>query len=128
MTARLAPSIAALLLTAALAGCAGVGTPPPVLVEIHDGEAAGGFEPSTITVPAGTEVRWSNAGSRRHGVTTEPLDAAQEPIVPAGAEGWESGVISPGETFSLRLDMAGTYVYRCSIHGEIVGVIQVEEQ
>jgi plastocyanin len=123
MTATAGAALAAgavLLLT----GCAGQQAPGTALVRIVDNA----FEPATLTVQAGTEVRWRNDGTSTHTVTTEAVEIAGEPAVPAQTEPWDSGEVHPGATFARIFDTAGTYVYWCTDHRdeEMVGTIRVE--
>src|SRR4051794_30997151 len=73
------------------------------------------FEPGTLTVPAGTTVTWTNAGSRPHTVTAD--DGS-----------FDSGRLDPGEQFSQTFDQAGTFTYHCGFHPDMQGSIVVTEQ
>ena len=69
------------------------------------------FSPSTLTIKAGTTVRWTNNGPSAHTTTSD-----------AGA--WNSGTLSPpgggggsaGGTFDFTFMQSGNYAYHCSIH------------
>jgi plastocyanin/uncharacterized membrane protein YozB (DUF420 family) len=74
------------------------------------------FAPKTITVPAGTTVRWA-VDSGRH--TVEADDGA-----------FKSATLSPGEGFEHRFERPGTFPYFCEVHGdrggkEMAGVVVV---
>jgi plastocyanin len=71
------------------------------------------FAPETTEVPVGTEVTWSNDDPAEHTVTAD--DGA-----------FESNNLAQGETFSFRFDQSGNYPYRCLIHPEMKGVVQVQ--
>jgi plastocyanin len=52
-------------------------------------------------------------------------DATKNPVadqfpeyaqVPEGAEGWDSGILQPGESFSHTFTVAGDYSYFCIPH------------
>jgi plastocyanin len=73
------------------------------------------FEPGTLTVPAGTTVTWTNAGSRPHTVTAD--DGS-----------FDSGRLDPGEQFSQTFDQPGTFTYFCGFHPEMLGSVVVTEQ
>jgi plastocyanin len=73
------------------------------------------FEPGTLTVPAGTTVTWTNAGSRPHTVTAD--DGS-----------FDSGRLDPGEQFSQTFEQPGTFTYHCGFHPEMQGSIVVTEQ
>src|SRR5690348_14190599 len=61
------------------------------------------FQPSYITVPAGTTVTWYNAGAAPHTVTS--------------SDGFfDSGTIGSGGSFSVTFSSPGTYNYACAIH------------
>lgn len=102
------------------AGCAPA--PSARLVKIvDDGRAAVYFEPSSLEIPVGTEVRWRNAGARVQVVATDAAD------IPPGAEVWDSGALRAGETFSHRFETPGIYLYRGDDDSGLVGTIEVRE-
>ena len=70
------------------------------------------FQPSTVTVPVGTTVTWTNHGSVEHTVTS--------------ANGkFESGTIANGSEFKHIFSQPGTYSYHCSIHPSMIGEVVV---
>jgi plastocyanin len=60
--------------------------------------ADGGFDPVEHTVAPGATIVWTNASGEEHTVIAE--DGA-----------WDSGPLSPGDTFSLTLRTEGTFAY-----------------
>jgi LPXTG-motif cell wall-anchored protein len=76
-----------------------------IKVEVDDNY----FKPKTLTVQAGTTVRWANEGKREHTATADN-----------GAFG--SGDLESGDTFSFTFNKAGTYAYYCKYHGARGGV------
>jgi plastocyanin len=68
------------------------------------------FEPSTLQVPAGTEVTWTNEDPAPHTDTSE--DGS-----------FDSGQLDQGATFSTTVD--GTVTYVCQIHPTMRGTIEV---
>jgi plastocyanin len=108
------------LVTAALfAACGGDGLGD---VQMQAGQK---FEPATIEVKVGAEVTWYNASSESHTVT------AYEDSLPSGADYFDSGgagseakarddvqagLIAPGDSFSVRFQVPGTYRYFCIPH------------
>lgn len=84
------------------------GTVDVVTIRIVDNRFRGG----TITVDRGTVVKWRNRGANTH-TTTSDTDT------------WDSGSLSPGETFRRRFRQAGTFRYHCSIHSTMRGTITV---
>jgi plastocyanin len=67
------------------------------------------FSPVTVTIPAGQYVTWKNADTVSHTAT----ENSPTPV-------WDSGVLSPGQTYSAYFGTAGTYLYHCVIHGVIM--------
>jgi len=66
-----------------------------------------GFDPAEITVPAGTEVEWTDQGGR-HSVH--------------GDDGsFQSETMTAGGTFKHRFDRPGVYRYFCEFHGAAGG-------
>lgn len=72
------------------------------------------FSPSTITVKKGTAVTWTNNDSTTHNVT-------------AGNNGFSSGSLAPGKTFSFTFDKAGSFSYTCTIHPSMKGTVVVTD-
>jgi plastocyanin len=62
------------------------------------------FSPQSITINAGDTVNWHNDTGMTHTVTSD-----------TGA--FDSGSVTPGQTFSATFNNAGTYGYHCTIHG-----------
>ncbi len=62
------------------------------------------FVPKTITVSAGSTVVWTNQDQVQHSVT-------------ADGGTFDSGLLDPGQTFSVTFDTPGTYAYYCVPHG-----------
>ena len=69
------------------------------------------FSPSELTVSAGTEVTFQNDDSTTHTFT---------------GDGFESGNVSPGNSFKFTFNTAGTFNYHCSIHPMMTGKIIVK--
>ena len=105
--ALLVPAIAALLvLPAGIAQAAPAadrtpdrGAIPTVRIRMRDNA----FRPRSVTIQRGTRVRWVNRGSNPHTTTSD-----------AGL--WDSGILSPGDSFSRRFRRVGTFRYHCEIH------------
>lgn len=76
------------------------------------------FQPNSITITAGTKVIWTHRGAITHTVTSDS----------PGSQGslFNSGNLSPGQTFSFTATSKGTITYHCLIHGTFMsGTIQV---
>jgi plastocyanin len=99
----------------------------PAAVTMTDGLQ---FEPARLTVPVGKVVSWRNTSSVSHTVTAAPARArtASDAQVPAGAAPFESETLSPGQSFTRQLTVAGEYHYICSIHQEsgMVAIVIVQ--
>lgn len=79
------------------------------------------FTPESISIAAGTTVRWTNRSKESHTVTDDP-NAASDPkdvALPAGARPFDSGKIKPGGTFAQKFTVPGTYRYVCRPHEEM---------
>ncbi len=70
------------------------------------------FNPRTLTVDAGTVVRWRNNDSREHTVT-------------AGDRSFDSGLMQVGSTFVRTFTTPGTYAYLCLLHPDMTGTVAV---
>ena len=70
-----------------------------------------GFNPETITITAGSTVRWTNTASPTPHTTTSDL---------GDTEVWDSGILNPGGVFTHTFDTPGIYGYYCMIHGALV--------
>lgn len=107
--------------------CIDPATPPPASPEASPQagsgtpEAAAGpaveiknfaFGPGSLSVTAGTTVTWTNNDTVAHTVT-------------ATGGGFDSGTISPGETFTFTFADAGSFDYVCSFHPNMTGTIVV---
>lgn len=70
------------------------------------------FAPSAITVRPGTVVRWENRDAMDHTATSTQGK-------------WDSGLIRPGQSWSMRFDEVGTYPYLCTPHPFMTGTVEV---
>ncbi|HXV51258.1 MAG TPA: plastocyanin/azurin family copper-binding protein, partial [Nitrosopumilaceae archaeon] len=76
------------------------------------------FLPSTLTVPAGTTVTWTNDDSAAHTVTSG------QDATPDGF--FDSSLFLAGKTFSYTFDEPGEYEYFCFVHLWMKGEVIVE--
>jgi plastocyanin len=76
------------------------------------------YDPSELTIKAGTTVVWANADSVSHTVTSGDPSAG-----PSGA--FDSDLVKPGKTFQHRFDSVGTTPYFCSVHPWMTGKVTV---
>lgn len=101
-------------------------TSPTAMVRIiDDGPSSTRFDPAVLEVDAGTEVRFRNSAAHPQATITLLGDDGL-PVLPAGAQSWDSGLLQPGEAFAVQLDEPGVYAYTGASGdpGEI-GVIEV---
>ena len=71
------------------------------------------FSPNTVTVPAGSTVRWTNRDDIPHNVVSDD-------------KSFKSKVMDTDEAFSYTFSKPGTYSYFCSIHPKMTGTIVVQ--
>ncbi|HWP78352.1 MAG TPA: plastocyanin/azurin family copper-binding protein [Candidatus Nitrosotenuis sp.] len=76
------------------------------------------FAPSSLTVPVGTTVTWTNDDTAAHTITSGS-DAT-----PDG--NFDSGLFMAGKTFSHTFDSADEYPYYCLVHPWMTGKVTVE--
>jgi plastocyanin len=70
------------------------------------------YQPTTLTVPAGTTVVWTNHDPVAHTVT----DVNQT---------WDSGLFEENGTYEMTFDTPGTYQYYCVPHPMMIGTVEV---
>jgi plastocyanin len=71
------------------------------------------FSPSTMTVPKGTVVTWTNSDGVGHSSTSDNGN-------------WDTGIIQTGGSATARFDSAGTFSYHCSVHPMMKASITVQ--
>jgi plastocyanin len=76
------------------------------------------FTPMRIQVVLGTTVTWTNQDTASHNVTIAP-------VVMSSSNNWESGLLSPGQSFSYTFTSQGTFQYHCQEDPGMVGVVIV---
>ncbi len=110
MRAAAALGAGAALLLAGHAGAAGM----------HDGAGAhasvlfASFAPRTLTTLVGDSVSWQNDSLRPHTVSAED-------------DGFDSGRLPPGATFTHRFDRPGVQLYFCRLHTSMRGTVDIRE-
>jgi plastocyanin len=70
------------------------------------------FDPTPLDVPRRTTVTWVNDDTEAHTVTAD--DGL-----------FDSGVLQPGESYSVWFDGTGTVTYHCNIHPDMEGSLVV---
>lgn len=81
----------------------------PTLVDIQDNQ----FAPATITITAGTAIKFTNKGANPHTATSEDLS-------------WGTGTLQAGQNFSRYFKTAGSYPFHCSVNPSMTGTVIVE--
>ena len=71
------------------------------------------FNPSSLTVAAGTSVTFTNGDGPSH-TTTSDNDV------------WDSGVLASGDEFEVVFADPGTFAYHCSIHPSMTATVTIE--
>jgi len=84
--------------------------PAPVAIKIDNFS----FAPQTITVPAGTQVTWTNQDDIPHTVVSEDKTT------------FKSHALDTDEKFSFTFTKPGTYTYFCSIHPKMTAQVVVQ--
>jgi plastocyanin len=70
------------------------------------------FAPADALVGAGDQITFVNEGNEPHTVTA---DDGQ----------FDSGVLNPGDSFTVTFEGSGTITYHCEIHPSMVGSVTV---
>lgn len=94
------------------------------------------FYPETITINEGDSITFKVVGDA-HTVTFLSGNSAPSPFTPEGANPSggntyngtgivNSGILFPGQTFTLTFTKAGTYDYQCLIHPDMKGKVIVQ--
>ena len=115
--ALLSSAAKALALAALLVSLGGAWAETGALADVRMVRIKGNaFLPETLTVKAGTTVRWTNEERRTsHSI----LFPAEGPL--------ESERLLPEESWQRRFDKPGRYPYTCGPHPEMKGVVVVTE-
>nr|BAJ19084.1 putative copper-binding protein [Streptomyces sp. SANK 62799] len=71
------------------------------------------FVPQSVTVSVGDSVRWINNDNADHTTTSD-------------GPSWDSGVLTPGRSFTRVFATRGTFTYHCAIHPSMTGTITVQ--
>src|SRR5918994_5625710 len=70
------------------------------------------FDPPNAAIEPGSTITWTNNGARPHTVTAD--DGS-----------FDSGVLNPGDSYTVAFDGQGTVTYHCAIHPEMRGSVTV---
>ena len=82
------------------------------------------FDPETVTIAAGDNVKWTNSGYITHSATFDPKMASKPGavVLPSGVAPFDSGDIEEDGTFTHTFSVKGTYKYVCKFH-EAMGMV-----
>ncbi len=72
------------------------------------------FAPTTLTVPVGTTVTWTNQDDVPHNVVSTEGKTLKSPVM------------DTDQKFSFTFTKAGTYSYFCGIHPKMTGKVVVQ--
>jgi plastocyanin len=70
------------------------------------------FNPTTVTVPVGQAVTWSNGDPAPHSVVLDGGECQTEQF-------------GEGESATLVFNVAGSYPFHCGVHATMTGTIEV---
>ena len=88
--------------------------PASMPAEVEVKIASFAFAPPSVTVKAGTTVKWTNEDTVSHTITAD--DGS-----------WGSGSLGKGQSFSQVFTQAGTFTYYCTIHPSMKGTVVVTQ-
>jgi plastocyanin len=71
------------------------------------------FNPTPLTVKAGSTVTWTNQDDDVHTVVSDTGE-------------FKSGAMDTNDSYSFKFDKPGTYHFTCSLHPRMVGTIVVQ--
>lgn len=94
-------------------------TPPYMQIRIEDGSPY--FVPVTATVASGSPIRWVNPTPTHHTITHNGCVEDGAPCY------FDSGMMSPGDEFTVPGLPPGRYTYHCRIHPIMRGVLTVTD-
>ena len=75
------------------------------------------FQPASTQVKVGDTVTWTNDESVGHDVTADDGSFKSGP----------SGGMQQGDKFEHKFDKAGTFAYKCTVHPNMTGTVQVTQ-
>ncbi|MER3445798.1 MAG: hypothetical protein C4291_02710 [Candidatus Dadabacteria bacterium] len=76
------------------------------------------FDPIGIYIEPGQTVRWIVVENVHTTSAYHPRNSNHSLRIPPNATPWDSGFLSPGEHFDVKLKTQGIYDYYCTAHEE----------
>lgn len=110
-TLTLIAGLAMLATTHTPVAASAMATPPAGGSEIEISNFS--FAPSTVTVPTGTQVTWTNKDEIGHNVVSTDKSI-------------KSKVLDTNEKFTFTFTKPGTYSYVCTLHPQMKGTVVVQ--
>lgn len=96
------------------------GTTIVIPAGVNENDSGAPFEPDTVTVPAGTSLRWENQDFVIHTATSSTPSSGPD-------EAFDTGFITQGEhSAAIVLEEPGDYPYYCVLHPWMTGKATVE--
>lgn len=89
---------------------------PPSTVTVSVGDNF--FDPASVTVTTGSTIIWKNMGTHNHTATSG------SPSARSGL--FDSGPLSPNQSFQQTFSTPGNFAYFCTVHPEMTGMIIVQ--
>jgi LPXTG-motif cell wall-anchored protein len=71
------------------------------------------YSPTTVTIPVGDSVTWTNNGQAPHTVTADNGSFDSSPDCPGNI----NSCMFNGDTYTRTFNSAGTFGYTCKVHG-----------
>ena len=84
------------------------------MVKIVENNGVYSFTPATLSIKAGTQVKWVNTSDAPHTVTSDTAGVFGSP-----------GNLTQNQTFTFTFSKAGTFPYHCNIHPYMKATITV---
>src|SRR5580704_8910384 len=72
------------------------------------------YNPTTLTVPAGTKVTWVNHDADAHTIVENAVNKI-----------FHSAALDTNDSYSFTFTKPGTYKYFCTLHPKMVGTVVV---
>lgn len=79
------------------------------------------FKPPNLDIPDGTRVIWTNNDSSFHTVTSGTYESGPT----KGPDGFDSGLLVTGGSFTVKFNSSNTVDYYCTLHPFMTGQIVV---
>jgi plastocyanin len=105
-------TLAALALSAVLAGCGSSGSSASQGTKVTVAIVNYAFKPADTTVKAGTKLTFTNHDSTAHTATSK-------------TPGFDTGTLKPGQSATVTVSKPGTYSYYCQFHAFMVATVTV---